>query len=120
MQAIKTMKEAIEHEGPSLIICYAPCNEHGIKGGMSCSYTQEKLAVECGYTLLMRYNPIKKKLYMDSKTPDFNKYDEYLESELRYSNLKKKNEKEAQDLLKLNKKNSVNRYNYYINLSNSN
>jgi len=63
MHAIKVMKEAMEHNGPSLIIAYSPCIEHGIKTGMSHSIEEEKLASEVGYTLLMRYNPTEEKLY---------------------------------------------------------
>lgn len=116
VQAIKTMKEAMEHDGPALIICYSPCIEHGIKGGMSCSIQEEKLAVECGYTLLMRYNPEQNKLYLDSKNINFDKYDDFLNNEVRYRSLKLKNKNDAAELLELNKSASINRYNYYKKL----
>ena len=76
MQTIKAMKEAHDHRGPSIIIAYCPCLEHGIKGGMGNSISEEKLAVDSGYTTLMRYNPEEDKVYVDSREPDFNKYEE--------------------------------------------
>ena len=115
MQSIKAIKEAFEHEGPAIIICYASCIEHGIKGGMSCSLKEGKLATECGYNLLMRYkNDI---LYIDSKEPDFEKYDDFLANEVRYSSLMKTNKEEAMYLLDLNKNESIERYRYYKNIS---
>ena len=116
MQAINVMKEAMEHNGPSIIICYCPCIEHGIKGGMSCSLSEEKLAVESGYVLLMRYNPETKLVTMDSKEPNFDKYDEFLSNEVRYRSLKLKNKELSDELLRLNKEASIERYNYYKEL----
>ena len=116
MQAINTMKEAMEHNGPSIIICYCPCIEHGIKGGMACSLSEEKLAVDSGYVLLMRYNPETKLLTMDSKEPNFDKYDEFLSNEVRYRSLKIKNKEASDELLRLNKEASIERYNYYKDL----
>ena len=116
MQAITSMKEAFEHEGPAIIICYAPCIEHGIKGGMGCSIKEEKLAVETGYSLLMRYNPKDEKLTLDSKEPNFDKYDEFLSNEVRYHSLKLKNKDAADELLSLNKDAAIKRYNYYKNI----
>ena len=117
MQAIKAMKEAMEHDGPSLILCYAPCIEHGIKGGMACSLEEEKLAVKVGYSLLMRYHPIEEKLYLDYKTPDFTKYHEFLENEVRYKALKIKNKEEAEILLQENATASQKRFEYYKKLA---
>ena len=117
MQAIKAMQEAEAHEGPSIIIAYAPCIEQGIKGGMSNSSNEEKLAVECGYTTLMRYNPTEDKVYVDSREPDFDKYGEFLANEVRYSSLAKKNPDAAQEILELNKQDAMKRYNYYKKLS---
>ena len=59
MQAIKALKEAESYNGPSLIICYSPCANHGIKGGLANSMRQERLAVECGYFPIFRYDPRK-------------------------------------------------------------
>ncbi len=115
MQALNVFKEAEMHDGPAIVIAYSPCIEHGIKGGMSNSITSEKLAVDSGYVLLMRYKD--GKLLMDSKEPNFDKYDEFLSNEARYNALKIKNKKAAEELLSDNKTNAVNRYNYYKNLS---
>ena len=114
MQAIKSMIEAENHNGPSIIIAYAPCIEHGINGGLVNSIEEEKLSVECGYNILMRYKD--NKLTIDSKEPNFDKYEEYLNNEVRYNSLKKKNAKEAESLLENQKNNAIKRYNYYKNL----
>ncbi len=113
MQTIKVLKEAEEHNGPSIIIAYCPCVEHGIKGGLSCTNKEQKLAVECGYFTLMHYNPMEEKLYIDSKEPDFTKYDEFLNNEIRYNALKIKNKEIANELLEINKNNAIKRYEYY-------
>ncbi len=117
MQAIKAMQEAEAHDGPSIIIAYAPCIEQGIKGGMGNSSSEEKLAVDCGYTTLMRYNPEEDKVYVDSREPDFSKYEEFLANEVRYSSLAKKNPEFAKDILELNKQEAMKRYEYYKKLS---
>ena len=116
MQTIKAFKAANEHNGPAIIIAYSPCVEHGIKGGMSCSILEEKKAVEVGYTLLLRYNPLEDKLYMDNKEPNFDKYNEFLDNEVRFRSLKIKNEKLAAVLLEEQKNNAIKRYNYFKNL----
>ena len=117
MQAIKAMQEAEAHEGPSIIIAYAPCIEQGIKGGMINSSQEQKLVVDCGYVSLMRYNPIEDKVYMDSREPDFSKYEELLANEVRYSSLAKKNPDGAKEILELNKQEAMKRYEYYKKLS---
>ncbi len=113
MQTIKVLKEAEEHNGPSIVIAYCTCVEHGISGGLSCTTKEQKLAVDCGYTILMRYIPEEKKLYIDSKEPDFSKYDEFLSNEVRYNSLKIKDENLAKELLNINKDNAIKRYEYY-------
>ena len=118
MQALNVIKEAEEHVGPAIIIAYSPCVEHGIKGGMINSILEEKLAVECGYFLLMRYKD--GNLMMDSKEPNFDKYDEFLSNEVRYNALKIKSPNMALELLNINKDNAIERYNYYSNLVNKN
>ncbi len=115
MQAIKAFKEAEEHNGPAIIIAYAPCIEHGINGGLTNSIEEEKKSVECGYNILMRYKD--NKIIIDSKEPDFDKYESYLNNEVRYNSLKKKNIKEAQELLELQKNNAIKRYEYFKNLT---
>ena len=113
MHTIKVFKEAMQHQGPAIIIAYSPCVEHGIKNGLSCSINEEKLAVEVGYELLMRYNPEEDKLYLDSKEPDFSKYEEFLNNEVRFKALKIKNKDLADELLNMQKENAIKRYNYY-------
>ena len=75
------------------------------------------MAVDYGYTMLMRYNPKDDKLFIDSKEPNFDKYDELLENEVRYKSLYNKNKEAAKELLKMNKEDAIKRYNYYKNLS---
>lgn len=109
--AIKTLTEAEKHNGPSIVICYCPCIEHGIKGGMTNAINEEKLGVECGYTLLMRYYD--DHLYLDSPKPNFDKYNEYLENEVRYKALKIKDAALAKELLDRQIENAQKRYEYY-------
>ena len=111
---IKTLIEANNFDGPALIIAYAPCISHGIKGGMINSIEMNKEAVECGYFPLFRYDS--NKFYLDSKA-DFGKYDEFLNKQTRYNALSKVNDN-FKELLKVNKENAIKRYNYYEELSN--
>ena len=113
MHTIKIFKEAMAHNGPAIIIAYSPCVEHGIKNGMSCSMSEGRLAVEVGYQLLMHYNPVEDKLYLDSKEPNFERYCEFLDNEVRFKALKIKNKELADDLLNLQKENAIKRYEYY-------
>ncbi len=118
LQLLKAMKEAESYNGPSLIIAYSPCINHGLKRGMSKSQEQAKLAVECGYWTLLRYDPRlaaegKNPLIVDSKEPNWDLYDEYLMSETRYAQLKTINPTEAEVLLKKNKEEAQKRYNNY-------
>ena len=112
MQAIKAFNEAEAHDGPAIIIAYAPCVEHGIKTGMGTSIEEEKLAVECGYTILMRKDD---KLYLDSKEPNFDRYIDFLNNEVRFNALKIKNPEYADEILNEQKQNAIKRYNYYKN-----
>ena len=115
---LKVLKEANEHNGPSIIIAYSPCIEHGIKNGMEHSLDDAKLASECGYFLTLRYKPSEEKLYLDSKNVDFSKYEEFLMKENRYVNLKRVNKEEALDILEKQKEWSIKRYEYYKRLDN--
>ena len=115
MQVLKTLKEANDYNGPSIVIAYAPCISHGIKGGMSNTVNMQKLAVDSGYFLTFRRHPITG-FKLDSKNVDFNKYDEFLNLQTRYSMLKKVNPNHAEELLDLNKKEAIARYEYYKNL----
>ena len=117
-QLLKAMKEAESYHGPSLIIAYAPCINHGLKRGMSKSQEQAKLAVECGYWTLLRYDPRlaeqgKNPLVVDSKEPNWDLYDDYLMSETRYAQLKTINKEQADELLAINKKEAQKRYKNY-------
>ncbi len=120
MHSIKVMKEAMEHNGPAIIIAYSPCIEQGIKTGMSHSIEEEKLASEVGYTLLMRYNPEEEKLYMDNKEPNFDDYEKFLDNEVRYNSLKIKDKDLADELLSKQIENAKKRYAYYKELSEKN
>ena len=120
-QLLKAMKEAESYHGPSIIIAYSPCINHGLKRGMSKSQEQAKLAVECGYWTLLRYDPRlaeqgKNPLVIDSKAPNWDLYDEYLMSETRYAQLKTINAAEAANLLEVNKKEAQKRYANYCRM----
>ena len=115
MQVIKTLKEANDYPGPSIVIAYSPCISHGIKGGMTNSINIGNLATKCGYFLTFRRNP-NTGFTLDSKNVDFNLYDEFLGLQTRYSMLKSVNPKEAEKLLEENKKNAIEKFEYYSNL----
>lgn len=110
---IKTFKEAVEYNGPSIIIAYAPCISHGILKGMDAT-EEQKLAVESGYFPLFRNNP-EKGFYLDSEA-DFSKYYEFISGEDRYRTLKKLNPDEYKELLEENLENAKERYNYFVEL----
>ncbi len=116
-QTIKAFTEAKENIGPSIIIAYAPCINHGIKSGMKNSIKEEKLAVESGYWPLFRYKPSDEKLYLDFKNPNFDKYEEFLDNENRYTMTKLVNENRAKELFQINKENAIKRFNFYKELS---
>ena len=116
MQTIKAFKEAQEHNGPSVIIAYSPCIAHGIDGGLSNSVSEQKLLVESGYNILMRYNPESKELVIDSKEPNFDLYETVFAKELRYKNLESINPKEYEILYNEQLNNAKDRYNYYKNI----
>ncbi len=115
-QYLKALQEANNHNGPSIIIAYAPCIEHGIKTGMEHSLDDAYLASKCGYFLTFRYNPDNKTFSLDSKDIEFDKYDEFLSNENRYANLKKVNPDGANELLDMQKEWAKNRYEYYSKL----
>ena len=115
-QYLKALQEANNHNGPSIIIAYAPCIEHGIKSGMEHSLDDAYLASKCGYFLTFRYNPDNQTFSLDSKDVDFDEYDKFLSNENRYANLKKVNSNEAEELLNKQKEWAKNRYDYYSKL----
>ena len=103
-QYMNAIKEAEAYDGPSLIIAYAPCINHGLKAGMGLSQKEEKLAVDCGYWHLYRYNPMlegtdKNPFSLDSKEPDWTKFQDFLKGEVRFSSLYKLFPERAQELL---------------------
>ena len=104
VQYMNAIKEAEAYDGPSLIIAYAPCINHGLKAGMGLSQREEKLAVECGYWQLYRYNPAlegtdKNPFSLDSKEPDWSKFQDFLKGEVRFSSLYKLFPDRAEELL---------------------
>ena len=116
MQTIKAFNEAIKHDGPSIIIAYCPCISHGIKAGMGCSVEEEALATKCGYFPIFRYDGTSDEFSLDSPNPDFCLYDEFLNSQTRYSMLKTVNPNQADEMLKINKEEAMRRFNFYKSL----
>ena len=122
VQYMNAIKEAEAYDGPSLIIAYAPCINHGLKAGMGLSQKEEKLAVECGYWQLYRYNPMleeqgKKAFSLDSKEPDWSKFQGFLQGEVRFSSLSKLYPERAAELLEKTEEFAKIRYNNYKKLS---
>ena len=112
-QTVKAIAEAEAYPGPSLIIAYAPCINHGIKNGMDKAQTEEKLAVECGYWNNFRYNPAaEKKFSLDSKAPKLETYQDFLKGEVRYMSLAMKNPERAAELFARNEAEAKERYAY--------
>ena len=104
-QTLKALREAEAYDGPSLIIAYAPCINHGLKKGMGKSQAEEKAAVECGYWHLWRYNPAleaegKNPFSLDSKEPDWSKFQDFLKGEVRFASVMKQYPTEAAELFK--------------------
>ncbi len=112
--AIKTIKEAVSYDGPSIIIAYSPCIAHGILKGMSNTMEEEKLAVDSGYFPLFRREP-NKEISIDSKA-DFDKYYEFIAGEDRYKTLKKINPDSYKELLEENLEHAKERLEYFENL----
>ena len=123
-QCLKAIREAEAYPGPSLIIAYAPCINHGlkIKGGMGRSQAEEGRAVECGYWHLWRFNPAleaegKNPFTLDSKEPDWSKFQDYLNGEVRFLSLKKALPEEAQELFDKTEEAAKRRYASYVRKS---
>jgi len=120
-QTLKAFREAEAYPGPSLVIGYAPCINHGLKakGGMGKSQAEEAKAVECGYWHLWRYNPQladegKNPFTLDSKEPNWDKFQDFLEGEVRYLSVKKAYPNEAQELFNEAKRMAQLRYKSYV------
>ncbi len=121
-QTLKAIREAEAYDGPSIIIAYAPCINHGIRSGMGHAQEEQKAAVECGYWHLWRYNPAledegKNPFTLDSKTPDWDKFEDFLKGEVRYASVMKQYPAEAAELFAAAKANAQWRYNNYLRLS---
>ena len=121
-QFFNALKEAEAYNGPSIIIAYAPCINHGLRNGMGATQREEKLAVECGYWHLYRYNPNleaegKNPFTLDSKEPDWAKFQEFLKGEVRYSSLIKTFPNEAEELFIRTEEFAKWRYNSYKRLA---
>ncbi len=117
-QLLKAITEAEAYDGPSLIIAYAPCINHGIRKGMGNSQLEGKLAVECGYWANWRYNPQlisagKNPFVLDSKEPNWDKFQEFLQGEVRYSALKRNFPAQAEELFAKTQKDAEDRINGY-------
>ncbi|MFN8241734.1 MAG: pyruvate:ferredoxin (flavodoxin) oxidoreductase [Bacteroidales bacterium] len=121
-QFFKALKEAEAYPGPSLIIAYSPCINHGLRDGMGKTQEQSDVAVKSGYWHLYRYNPQleaegKNPFTLDSKEPDWSKFQEFLNSEVRYTSLIKAFPKEAEVLFKAAEENAKWRYQTYQRLA---
>ena len=135
-QYFKVIKEAEAYHGPSLIICYAPCINHGIKIGMGRTQNEEKMAVECGYSLfsadaieaplellhIWHYNPAEEEegkngFHLDSAEPDWSKFRDFIMGEVRYNSLMKTFPAHAEELFVATERNAKLRYEGYKKLS---
>ena len=121
-QTLKAIREAEAYDGPSIIIAYAPCINHGIRAGMGKAQQEEANAVACGYWHLWRYNPAleeegKNPFTLDSKAPDWDKFEDFLKGEVRYASVVKQYPNEAAELFAAAKANAQWRYNNYRRLA---
>jgi pyruvate-ferredoxin/flavodoxin oxidoreductase len=119
------LKEAEAYPGPSLIIAYAPCINHGLRAGMGKTQEEEKRAVECGYWHLYRYNPMveaegKNPFVLDSKEPNWDEFQNFLKGEVRYTALMKAFPEAATELFKASQENALWRYNSYKRMADQN
>ena len=122
-QTLKAIREAEAYPGPSIVIAYSPCINHGIRAGMGKAQDQMERAVEAGYWHLYRYNPAletegQNPFTLDSKPPQLDKFQEFLGSEVRYTSLKKAFPAEAAELFKAAQENAEWRYKGYKRLAN--
>ena len=122
-QCLKAIREAEAYPGPSIIIAYAPCINHGLKKGMGKAQAEEAAAVACGYWHLWRYNPAleaegKNPFTLDSKEPQWDKFDDYLKGEVRFASVLKQCPNEAAELFAAAKENAQWRYKSYLRQAN--
>ena len=121
-QCLKAIREAEAYDGPSVIIAYAPCINHGLKAGMGKAQAEEQKAVACGYWHLWRYNPMleaegKNPFTLDSKEPNWEGFIDFLKGEVRYASVMKQYPDEAEELFLAAKENAQWRYNNYRRLA---
>ena len=124
-QTLKAIREAEAYPGPSLVIAYAPCINHGLKAGMGKSQAEEAKAVECGYWHLWRYNPAleaegKNPFSLDSKEPQWDKFQDYLMGEVRFASVAKQYPEEAAELFAAARENAQWRYRSYLRMLSTN
>ena len=121
-QLVKAMKEAEAYKGPSIILAYSPCIAHGVAGGLGNSHQEAKLATECGYWPIFRFNPEliaqgKNPLQIDSREPKWELYRDFLMGENRYQQLVKADPERAERLLHKNLVDSKKRWAMYKRLA---
>jgi pyruvate-ferredoxin/flavodoxin oxidoreductase len=121
-QCLKAIKEAEAYPGPSLIIAYAPCINHGLKAGMGKSQAEEEKAVKCGYWHLWRFNPQleaegKNPFSLDSKEPEWEGFQDFLKGEVRYASVQKQFPAEAAELFNQAEEMAKKRYQSYVRMT---
>ncbi len=121
-QCLKALREAEAYPGPSLVIAYAPCINHGLKKGMGKAQAEEAAAVECGYWHLWRYNPAleaegKNPFQLDSKEPQWDKFQDYLKGEVRFLSVMKQYPDEAEELFAACQEMAKKRYQSYVRMT---
>ena len=121
-QCLKAIREAEAYPGPSIIIAYAPCINHGLKKGMGKSQAEEEAAVKCGYWHLWRFNPTleaegKNPFSLDSKEPDWDAFQDYLKGEVRFASVMKQYPAEAADLFNACEDMAKKRYQSYVRMT---
>ena len=122
-QCLKAIREAEAYHGPSIIIAYAPCINHGLKKGMGKSQAEEAAAVESGYWHLWRYNPTleaegKNPFTLDSKEPNWDGFKDFLKGEVRYASVMKQFPNEAEELFNAAQEMAKKRYASYVRMAN--
>ena len=121
-QCLKAIREAEAYPGPSIIIAYAPCINHGLKKGMGKSQAEEEAAVKCGYWHLWRFNPAleaegKNPFSLDSKEPNWDAFQDYLKGEVRFASVMKQYPAEATDLFNACEDMAKKRYQSYVRMT---
>ena len=121
-QCLKAIREAEAYPGPSIIIAYAPCINHGLKKGMGKSQAEEEAAVKCGYWHLWRFNPAleaegKNPFSLDSKEPNWDAFQDYLKGEVRFASVMKQYPTEAADLFNACEDMAKKRYQSYVRMT---